>query len=77
MQAKEDKLAYLARELEAASEESGKARVHLESLQTEVRALEDDLEQGKRARKSLMELVDTLEGEKQQLESKVQVLRDQ
>ena len=46
MHDQEDKQAYLQRELEKAQEESGKDRAHIDSLETDVRALQDDIEQG-------------------------------
>ena len=51
-QEKEAKITLLMRELEEAQDEQVKLKAHLEGVETEVRCLEDDLEQGVRAKKS-------------------------
>jgi hypothetical protein len=52
-----------------------RARAGIESLETHIRALEDEVEQEQRARRGMQTLVESLECEKAVLEAKVGDLR--
>ena len=62
-------------EYESSQDDIIKAKAHIETLHAETRALHDELEQQMRAKRSLQQLVETVEAEKSELEKKIAQIR--
>ena len=59
------------RELTEAQDENFKIKANAETQATEVRALQDEIEQYIRAKRSMQDLVYTLEAEKEELDKRL------
>jgi chromosome segregation ATPase len=64
------------KELSSLQDELPKAKAHLEMSNMQVRALQDEIEQVLRSRTAMSELVEAVEGEKAELERKLQNLKN-